>query len=83
MDANMTLEELHKKTVFYGSAAAAGILLALVSSPNWTYTPSRYSLESLGTKTCLVDTSAQILVPGPDGRPVCQTRTVHASKHAR
>ena len=74
----MTLDELHKKTVFYGSAAAAGILLALVSSPNWGHTPARYALESLGAKTCLVDTSAKVLVPGPDGRPVCW----HSGKHA-
>ena len=79
----MTFDELHRKSLYFGSAAAAGVLLALLSSPHWYSTSPRYAYVQQGASECLEDVNSGTFVPVLDGAPVCHHAGAPATPSAR
>ena len=67
----MTLDELHRKTLYYGSAAAVGMVLALATSPHWYAASPRYAYVREGMYRCLEDVNSGTFAPTADGMPSC------------
>lgn len=70
----MTLDQLHRKAAYYGSAVGCAMVLALATSPNWQWQPAHYVFRQVGDKTCLVDSNSGTFAPTPDGMPICSVR---------
>jgi hypothetical protein len=67
----MTLDELHRKTVYYGSAVAVAMVLALATSSHWYAASPRYAYVREGTYRCLEDVNSGTFAPTADGMPSC------------
>lgn len=67
----MTLDELHRKALFYGSAAMAGVLLEVLTSPGFHLRSPHYITQNVAGQVCYVDKASGTFAPSPDGMPVC------------